>query len=422
MELILESPLIIDGVETPYEEVVAKLSEDCLESSAGLGVGGGRFLPGFFAQSAVLFLQVEPAKYEAAVGWIHKLLYRTKFTEERIRVLATKMENSVSELKRKGSKVVSIMMNSVLFKENSNHQAANMIKQQKFLKSLLKRLECSPNEVIQDFEEVRFHLTKPANMLAHMAGDLSSLKSPMDPWDKLLPPHVPKAVVTPNHTPEHVLTLDPPRHIATSLGSCESAYLSRSVPAITDFKSPDLAPLMLAIQYLTQLEGPMWRQIRGAGLAYGYFIYPSVNKGQLFMSLYKATHPVKAYQEAKKIVMDQVSGKEAWDNTLLESAKSSLIFELIEKEKSVGEVVQQSLVSSFKGTDKNYNREFLASVDRVTVEDLVRVGNLYMAKLFEPSLSRTSLVCNPSKMEEIKKGFTELGLELTVVDSIEQLS
>ena len=50
----------------------------------------------------------------------------------------------------------------------------------------------------------------------------------------------------------------------------------------------------------------MWRQVRGAGLAYGYFVYPAVSTGQLHLSLYKATHPVKAYQEARRIVMDQV--------------------------------------------------------------------------------------------------------------------
>ena len=58
LELLLESPLSIDGVETPYETVVAQLSEDCLASSFSLGISGGRFLPGAFAQGAVLGLQV----------------------------------------------------------------------------------------------------------------------------------------------------------------------------------------------------------------------------------------------------------------------------------------------------------------------------------------------------------------------------
>ena len=121
------------------------------------------------------------------------------------------------------------------------------------------------------------------------------------------------------------------------LDSCESAFLYRSVPAILDFLEADQAPLMLAIQYLIQQEGHMWRQIWGAGQADGNYIYSSVKRGQLFLLLYKASHPVKAFQEARRIVMDQVTGKEAWEYTLLESAKRSLVFELTEKGKSVGQ-------------------------------------------------------------------------------------
>merc|ERR1719334_426741 len=116
--------------------------------------------------------------------------------------------------------------------------------------------------------------------MVHMACDLASLKSPQSPWSDLLPAHAQSNIVTPAIEPEHKLVLAPPRHLILGLGSCESAFLSRSAPAITDFRSPDLAPLLLALQYMTQLEGPIWRQIRGAGLAYGTFIFPSVNKGQ----------------------------------------------------------------------------------------------------------------------------------------------
>ena len=42
-------------------------------------------------------------------------------------------------------------------------------------------MECSPSEVIKDLEEVRFFLTKPSNILIHMATDLSSLSSPLAP-------------------------------------------------------------------------------------------------------------------------------------------------------------------------------------------------------------------------------------------------
>lgn len=47
----------------------------------------------------------------------------------------------------------------------------------------------------------------------------------------------------------------------------------------------------------------MWRQIRGQGLAYGYNMYPVVSKGLLYITLYRATNPVKAYTEARRIAV-----------------------------------------------------------------------------------------------------------------------
>lgn len=40
-----------------------------------------------------------------------------------------------------------------------------------------------------------------------------------------------------------------------------------------------------------------------------------------------------------------------WD-----SAKSSMIFEIIEREKSLGDVVSQSLIFYFKNVDHDYNK------------------------------------------------------------------
>ena len=46
---LLESILSINGKDSPHETVVTQLSEECLASSASLGVIGSHFLPGAFA-------------------------------------------------------------------------------------------------------------------------------------------------------------------------------------------------------------------------------------------------------------------------------------------------------------------------------------------------------------------------------------
>ncbi len=44
------------------------------------------------------------------------------------------------------------------------------------------------------------------------------------------------------------------QHALVGLGSLESSFLLRTAPGIRDYRHPDLAPLKLYFQYLTQLE------------------------------------------------------------------------------------------------------------------------------------------------------------------------
>lgn len=87
------------------------------------------------------------------------------------------------------------------------------------------------------------------------------------------------------------------------IGCCESAFLFQSTPSIRSFSDPDLPALMLFMQYLTQLEGPLWRQIRGQGFAYSYSLAPRAHEGLLYFTLYRATNVVAAYRETKAIVV-----------------------------------------------------------------------------------------------------------------------
>jgi hypothetical protein len=90
---------------------------------------------------------------------------------------------------------------------------------------------------------------------------------------------------------------------------------------------------------------------------------------------------------------------------LLESAKSSLIFDLVEGESNVTDVVHQSILSTFQDRPVDFYRKLLDVVADVSVEQMVAAGKKHMGALFRPKRSSCAIVCHPAKLQEIVKEF-----------------
>uniref|UniRef100_A0A336KC94 CSON007777 protein n=1 Tax=Culicoides sonorensis TaxID=179676 RepID=A0A336KC94_CULSO len=432
-ELLTESPIMRDGKLIPYEEVVAQLEADTVATGTRIGLEpSSRFTCGPFSNALSIMIQVEQQKYETGAKWLTELLHQTQFTLDRIKVTTAKMVNDVAQAKRKGSTIARGLLQAIYYNPDTNVQLLSLLKQQKFLNGILEKLE-KPNgvqSIIDDLNKIRDIITNASNVALHLAADWQKLaKLGMD-----LSKPLANVVKETNEvkSPGKMNNLSDWKMInydgflekgysgcILGMGCVESAFLYSAVNSINDFMSDDLPPLMLFLQYLTQLEGPLWRQIRGPGYAYGYNIVPRPHEGLLSFGLYRSTNVVAAYKEAKRIVEDQLKPESEWDSTLLESARSSLIFEIIEREKSIGDVVCQALLSTFKDVPVEYNKILVKKVNSVTHEDLKRVGEKYVATLFSPK-ARYSIVCHPDKMQDIKAAFDQLGLNLKPENSLEE--
>lgn len=49
----------------------------------------------------------------------------------------------------------------------------------------------------------------------------------------------------------------------TGLAAIESAFLDQVAPAPANYHSPDIPPLLVLTTYLTAMEGPLWKRVRG---------------------------------------------------------------------------------------------------------------------------------------------------------------
>lgn len=90
---------------------------------------------------------------------------------------------------------------------------------------------------------------------------------------------------------------------------------------------------------------------------------------------------------------------------MYDSAKSSLIFEIVEREKSVGDTVSQSLLSYFKNVSNDYNRLMVQKIYAVSIKELTRVATKYIKPIFDPNECKITIVCHPSKVPEIAESF-----------------
>lgn len=127
LEALFESPIERDGKLIPYEEIVTELNNDTVTSSGQLGlIRNGRFTCGPYAQTAVVQLQVDTAKYERGISWLKEILYKTVFTTERLKIIATKMANDIAQAKRNGKKVLSNIKVGLFYKQGDKFCLTNI--------------------------------------------------------------------------------------------------------------------------------------------------------------------------------------------------------------------------------------------------------------------------------------------------------
>ncbi|XP_059480505.1 uncharacterized protein C05D11.1-like [Neocloeon triangulifer] len=426
LETIIESPVERDGVVVPYETIVSELESDTISASTRVGLEVcSRFSCGPFGQTALLLLQLEPGKYARCVKWMQEILYGTQLTTERLSVVATKMINDVAQAKRNGNGIAIDILKSMLFCKESNQYCSSMLRQHRVLTELSSALEAGGDgakKILEQLNQLREEITKPENLSVMVAANFEALEQADQPWKEFLPSRL-EASLKPLHVTcdaELISECQGQRGSIVGLGCVESSFLKHCCPGLKGYKHEDLPALLVFTQYLTQLEGPLWKQVRGQGLAYGYNMFPQPNEGRLYFTIFKATNTLAAFVESKAIVEAQLKPDAVWDETLFDSARSSLVFEIVEREKSVGDAVVHSLLSFFKGVPLDYNKELVQKVSKVTTDDLRRVGAKYVAPLFVPGSGHTSIVCHSSKVEEIATAFNDLGFSIKISSSLEE--
>ncbi|CAI5445347.1 unnamed protein product [Caenorhabditis angaria] len=399
-DLLFESPAIIDGVKYSAEEVAKLFTKDLIDHSIQVGVSG------LFDRLVCLRMKVAAEKYAILAKWTQIFTQGVIFDATRVKMSAQKLASEAREKKRDGCTVASIAIASMVYDKNSNPIMYDELVLEKIHEKIAKECSKKPDEVIAKLENVRKALFA-SGLNVHFVADVDLIdRNQMKPelWNWVNEDsRFGKGEQFKASCGEDVnSTLG--RQLLIGVGGSESSFIYQTGFFDADWTSDSLIPAMVFGQYLSQCEGPLWRAIRGDGLAYGANIFVKPDRKQITLSLYRCAQPTVAYQRTKDIVKEIVeSGKIS--EAEFEGAKRSLVFEMMKREGNVSSAGKLSILNNFRQTPHPYNIELCRRIWNMTSSEMVKIGGPPMSKIFdEPNYAR-SIAVHPSKIKEMKASF-----------------
>ncbi|KAJ3514376.1 hypothetical protein NLJ89_g2417 [Agrocybe chaxingu] len=400
------------GGRLSHEEVANKLDDDTVSYEVGLGLSNN------FTDLFRVTIKVETAQYATAIAWMKDLVYSSEFDKDRLQVSLAKIQQSLPEMKRDGNNVLGSLWAELMYAENSTSRNGGVLPQAEFIPKLVKSLQESPVDVIADFEEIRKHIIDPSGVRFSVTGNVLSLKEPRSTWSKYFLSSLPSVPLSP--VPVSYDTLSEVgkniarKAIVMSLPTIESSFATHSTKGIKGFDHPDFPVIRVAAEVLNATESYLWRYIRGSGLAYGAYVSLDPEGGLLNFSLYRSSNSMKAFEEAASVLRGLVDGTIDFEETILDSAKSAIVYGVTKNVSTAGRAATVSFANqALKGVLRTHQVDLLEKYQIVTRKDVLTALEKHFLPLFDCKTSVAVVVTAPAKAEEIGNSLKAIGFDVT---------
>ncbi|TKR78018.1 hypothetical protein L596_018892 [Steinernema carpocapsae] len=408
-EVMFESPARIDGEIRPYEEVSVLATKDLISQSVGLGVSS------CFDRFVTMRVKVDAKQLSNAAKWLDIFLNGVVFDPERLNVALNKLVKHADEMRRDGASVINQLHSRTVHNDQANAAIYSVISLQKFHEALLKE---DNGKIVEKLTKLRESvLNAPTNV--HMVCSRNEIEEldngPDDMWKFLGSSKKSENGDSKVCHPSKKLECFAGEEIVwdrfkggyqsvVGIGATESSFVKQSAEFPQGWNGEDTMETLLLSQYLSQCEGPLWRAVRGKGLAYGANIYVIPDKHLITVSLYRCSQTIEAYETTKSIVRDVLNSK-TFDESEFEAAKRSLICELFESRDTVKTASKESIVSTLRNTNASFLNDFAKRIWTATPDEVFQKGGAYLEALFDDSKNVRSIVVHPSKLKEIENHF-----------------
>jgi len=426
MECVFLTGIERSGNFIGHQQIAQEVADSSLSYSSNVGYRGGSFFSSGGFTCASVEMRTDSSRYAKCVSLIADCLFRTRPMKDRLVAIAKKALNKAPKILREGEVIANDMLNQMNFGNESLHLCTCTVKQQNFLKGVLDQLRRGGAEtVLGELHTLRRELLAPERVMLFVNGRLKDLGPQLlNQWREALEEldmrRVPSQATMPQASSNFLSSAGAKGGdgMICGISSVESGYAEITTPTITSAEHMDVAPILVASELLQALEGPFWREIRGAGLAYGSHMRLKVEEGLLHFSLFRCNQVGKALAAAKGIVEEFAKEKREMRETDVENAVSSTVFSITAREQTPSDTGSSVLSTVLLQVPPEYNANLLERVREVDRSAVLDVMKRYMRALFEPKRSNVSVCCAPNKVDGTISEFAELGYNLAKYDSL----
>ncbi|KJH48966.1 peptidase M16 inactive domain protein [Dictyocaulus viviparus] len=448
-ELLFESAAIVHGQQMSAEAVAKLYTKDLVDYSIQVGIS--RYYEKFVNLRLVVDAETG---FPNLAKWAEIFTIGIVFDIQRVKQCAKKLASSAREKKRDGCSVASTALASMLYEQNTNGHMYNEIVLEKFHERVAKLCDTQPKEVINNLEELRAALLS-RGVNAHIVCDVDLIDNKYfntHQWN-FVNKNFGNSVKFKVKAGDTVNASCVGKQMVVGVGGSESSFIYQTCLMDCDWMSEALVPTMLLSQYLSQFEGkhiniiyhysiilldispsscifrckeahkatlgevvvnrPLYRGVRGVGLAYSVNIFVKADKRTLTLSLYRCSQPAQAYEATKRIVTDVINSSTVVESDF-EAAKRSLICEVTEQEETVSGAGKLSIIRHIRGSAPDYQKQLCQRIWNTSIGEMFRLGGPRVTTLFE-NYTR-AIAVHPARLNEIKSAFP--GIEEVKITSL----
>ncbi|KAL0248651.1 hypothetical protein GEMRC1_003885 [Eukaryota sp. GEM-RC1] len=199
--------------------------------------------------------------------------------------------------------------------------------------------------------------------------------------------------------------------------SISSSFASIVSSGPSSFLFPNKEALLLAIEFLVQIEGPLYSPIRGNGLAYHFDLTCDCETGTIKFDVIDSVDVTRVFDVFADVIRSIISDGRL-DDVLFKSAVSSLVYSLTESHGTAFNSAFKSTFYSIKGIPVDYCHEFIHSVVAVQPDDVLRAINQWILPVIEGS---RFVVCPASAEKKYLEFFANKKMIVETVNVVDLL-